>query len=101
VIEARRGLKIKSTRPNRFGDRSDDLEIVRSRSHSRGGAVLNPSPHPHPPSHITNQPQTSTTMAASSSASAAAAFKAEGHNCFVIGWTGEVGKELVKVRARA
>lgn len=30
-------------------------------------------------------------------AAAATAFKAEGHSCFVIGYTGEVGKELVKV----
>ena len=69
-------------------------------THHITSADTNPctdAPHHHRSIYLLPRHHQHTEMATSASAAAAAAFKAEGHSCFVIGYTGEVGKELVKV----
>ena len=82
--------------PNSSGDRAH-THVAASLTHT-ASQPLTPI-HNH---HTTPTGHTRTTtaiMASTPAAAAAAAFKGEGHSCFVIGFTGEVGKELVKVGA--
>lgn len=65
---------------------------INTQRHARTHPTDPPHRH-HTPTH-TVRSQAQQAMATP----ATVAFKAEGHSCFVIGWTGEVGKELVKVR---